>query len=165
MMPEDEETHIKYVLVIKDDFSGFVELIPCKSADAATCAQGLLQWFKRFGVATTWVSDQGAHFKNAVIETLARVLGVQHHFVTAYCPWSNGTVEVVNRLLLKCLRALLSERKISRARWESVLGVVQMALNYQPADRLENRAPVTAFTCLPAITPLSVVFTTNGAVV
>ncbi|KAE8991224.1 hypothetical protein PR001_g21286 [Phytophthora rubi] len=27
----------------------------------------------------------------------------------AYCPWANGTVEVVNRLLLKLLRAVLSE--------------------------------------------------------
>ncbi|OWZ13084.1 Retrotransposon protein [Phytophthora megakarya] len=57
-LPEDEDTHSKYVLVIKDDFSGFVE---------------------------------GAHVKNAVIDTLACVLGAQHHFVTAYCPWANGT--------------------------------------------------------------------------
>ncbi|POM60165.1 hypothetical protein PHPALM_31010 [Phytophthora palmivora] len=105
-----------------------------------------------------WVSDQGSHFKNLVMEELATLLGVQHHFVTAYCPWANGTVEVVNRQLLKCLRSLLSGRKIPPARWVSVLRVVRTALNHQSADRLGNRAPVTAFTGLPATTPVSVIF-------
>ncbi|POM60166.1 hypothetical protein PHPALM_31011 [Phytophthora palmivora] len=47
-MPEDEDTQNKYILVIKDDFSGFVELIPGKAADAETCAQGQVEWFARF---------------------------------------------------------------------------------------------------------------------
>ncbi|OWZ18144.1 Retrotransposon protein [Phytophthora megakarya] len=70
-MPEDEETQSKYVLVIK-----------------------------KMSVASSSLFHQGPHFKNAVIETLTRSLGAQHHFVTAYCPWANGTVEVVSRLLL-----------------------------------------------------------------
>ncbi len=87
---------------------------------------------------------------------LRRTLGAQHHFVTAYSPWANGTAEVMNRQLLRCLRAILVERQ-----WASVLPVVQAALNHQPADRLGDVAPVTAFTAftgLPATRPLDALF-------
>ncbi|OWZ08682.1 Gag-pol Polyprotein [Phytophthora megakarya] len=50
----------------------------------------------------SWVSDQGTHFKNKVIEALQHAIGGHHHFTTARCPWANGTVEVVNREVLRC---------------------------------------------------------------
>lgn len=109
-----------------------------------------------------WVSDQGTHFKNQVIDELAKAVGANHHFMTAYCPWANGTVEVVNRLLLKCMRALLSERRLSPAKWESIVGMVQAALNQQPSDKLGGRAPVTAFMGLLATTPLSTIFSSGS---
>ncbi|KAJ0392975.1 hypothetical protein P43SY_009109 [Pythium insidiosum] len=94
---------VKYILVLKDGMSGFVELVACVHATADAASQGLLDWFKRFGVVRQWVSDQGAHFKNQVIEHLQTSLGAHHHFTTAYTPWANGTVEVVNREVLKGL--------------------------------------------------------------
>ncbi|GMF43963.1 unnamed protein product [Phytophthora fragariaefolia] len=157
-LPEDENSHNKYVLVVKDDFRGFVELY------ARTCATSLLAWSHRYGVVWQWVSDQGTPFKNQVVHELAMKLGANHHFTTAYCPWANGTVEVVNRLLLKCIRAVLSERRLSPSKWETVLGMVQAALNQQPSDKLGRRAPATAFMRLPATTPLSAIFTTDGVV-
>ncbi|GMF39033.1 unnamed protein product [Phytophthora fragariaefolia] len=49
----------KDVLVLKDDMSGFVELVECSAATASETADALLAWFKRFGVVTQWVSDRG----------------------------------------------------------------------------------------------------------
>ncbi|KAG6610583.1 uncharacterized protein IUM83_06707 [Phytophthora cinnamomi] len=111
--------------------------------------QSLLDWFKRFGVVRQWVSDQGAHFRNQVIAELQRALGAHHHFTTAYTPWANGTVEVVNREVLKAVKALLSERRLRVEDWPRVLPVVQGALNQMPADRLNGKSPLTAFTALP----------------
>jgi Integrase zinc binding domain len=51
----------QYVLVIKDDMSGFCVLIKCAAADALAVQEGLLDWFKLFGVCEQWVSDQGSH--------------------------------------------------------------------------------------------------------
>jgi transposase InsO family protein len=76
----------EYVLVIKDDVSKFVWLLPAKNADSTTVADGLLQWFASFGVCTTRVSDQGSHFLNKTIQDMQRVLGARHHFTTARCP-------------------------------------------------------------------------------
>ncbi|GMF18554.1 unnamed protein product [Phytophthora fragariaefolia] len=163
-LPEDEDSHNKYVLVVKDDFSSFTELYPAADPDASTCADALLQWFYRYGIVHQWVSDQGTHFKNEVIKKLAANVGGNHHFTTAYCPWANGTVEVANRLLLKCMRAVLSERQMSPSKWESVLGMVKAALNQQPSDKLGGRAPVTAFMSLPATTPLATIFSADSVI-
>lgn len=155
MPPSFRDTH--YVLVLKDDMSGYCELVECITADAETVQEALTDWFKRFGVVHQWVSDQGAHFKNKVIDALRKLVGSHHHFVTAYTPWANGTVEVVNRVLLRCLKALLSELKLQVFEWPLLLPAVQSALNHTPADKLGNIAPVTAFTQLPASTPLKTI--------
>lgn len=148
----------QYVLVLKDDMSGFVELVECLTADSEEVTTALLHWFSRFGVVLQWVSDQGSHFKNKVMEDLHRVLGGHHHFVAAYNPWVNGTVEVVNRMVLRVIKALLSELKLRPSQWPELLPVVQAALNMRPADRLGGVVPVTAFTQLPATTALTVLF-------
>ncbi|KAE9026859.1 hypothetical protein PR001_g12099, partial [Phytophthora rubi] len=38
-----------YILVLKDDYSHFCELVACKQADAATAAHAILEWNMRFG--------------------------------------------------------------------------------------------------------------------
>ncbi|OWZ02951.1 hypothetical protein PHMEG_00025404 [Phytophthora megakarya] len=77
-LPQGEDSGNKYILVLKDDFSGFV-----------SCGR------RRTQMPALWVSDQGTHFKNQVIEELPKSVGANHHFTTASCPWANGTVEVV----------------------------------------------------------------------
>ncbi|ETV63745.1 hypothetical protein H257_19325 [Aphanomyces astaci] len=74
-----------------------------------------------------------------------------HHLTTAYSPWADVTVEVDNRLMLRALKALLSEMKLNE--WPHVQPLLQGALYHQPAVRLGEIVPVTAFTDLPAITP------------
>ncbi|OWZ24452.1 Retrotransposon protein [Phytophthora megakarya] len=72
-----------------------------------------------------WVSDQGTHFKNRVIEALKHLLGAHHHFTTARCPWSNGTIEVVTREVLRCARSLLSEWSLATTEWTLVIKIIQ----------------------------------------
>ncbi|ETV85604.1 hypothetical protein H257_03310 [Aphanomyces astaci] len=119
-------------------------------ADAAATAQCLIPRFTTFGCVDTWVPDDGSHFKNEVIEKVQKLVGAHHHITTANSPWANGTVEVVNRLVLRAVKALLSEMKLNADEWPHVLPLVKGALNHQPADRLGRLAPVTAFSGLPA---------------
>eukprot|EP00171_Calliarthron_tuberculosum_P014724 IDg14724t1 len=106
------EDNMLYVLILKDDLSGYVRLIPTSEADAETVAKHLLEWFANFGVVSQWVSDRGSHFRNELIKALREATKSSHHFTLAYCPWSNGTVEVVCRELLRTSRALLSELQL-----------------------------------------------------
>ncbi|GMG17483.1 unnamed protein product [Phytophthora fragariaefolia] len=41
---------VKYVLVLKDGMSGYVELVACLQVTSDTAYQALIDWFKRFGV-------------------------------------------------------------------------------------------------------------------
>lgn len=152
----------QYVFVVKDGFSGYVELTICPSCTSDQAYDALLGWFSRFGVVSTWVSDRGAHFTSTLVDRLRKSLGIRHHLTMAYCPWSNGSVEVVNRLLLKCVRAIMSKKKLALPEWPSVIPMVQSALNHQASDRLGGVPPITAFTQLPAQTPLTSVLQPPG---
>jgi hypothetical protein len=99
----------KYVLVLMDGFSKFVELVPAVTDDAQTVVNALLDWFKRFGVVNFWVSDRGTHFTAAVMAGLRTALGAHHHFTATYAAWSNGQVERVNRKLRETLSAMRME--------------------------------------------------------
>ena len=66
----------------------------------------LVDWYQRFGVAETHVSDKGSHFKNKVVAELNDILKTKHHYTTAYSSKSNGTVERVNREIVTVLRSL-----------------------------------------------------------
>lgn len=148
------ESAMRYVLILKDDFSGYTWLVPTSETDAETAANALLQWFASFGIARIWVSDQGSHFKNELVTKLCESLQSQHHFTLPYCPWSNGTVEVVCRELLRAMRALLSELQMPQRCWPQILPLVQSVLNNSILSRLGNRSPTTVFTGQSPESPL-----------
>jgi hypothetical protein len=148
----------QYLLVIVDGYSKFVRLVPALTADAATVVSALLDWFSMFGVARQFVSDQGSHFNNQVLELLQQHLLIQHHFTAAYAPWSNGQVERVNREVRELLTALLSENKLSNDAWVSLVPVVNHIINNTPSRRLGGHAPITVFTSHKPTSPLDVIF-------
>jgi Integrase core domain/Chromo (CHRromatin Organisation MOdifier) domain len=148
-------TGFKYLLLIKDDLSGYVWFVPSTNADAAAVVDALTSWFASFGVATTCVSDRGSHFKNRVIDGVRHALKSRHHFITAYCPWANGTVERACKEVLRACRALLSEFRLVPASWPEVYKLIQAILNNSVSPQRGNYAPLTAaFTGRPADNPL-----------
>ena len=162
MMPG--EKNLLYILIIKDDHSGYVWLIPAEAANSETVVESLIRWFTTFGIVTTWVSDRGSHFKNELVAQLQARLKIQHHFTLAYCPWSNGTVEVVCREVLRACRALLSEMQLPLKSWPDVVPMVQSALNNSMLPRLGNRCPQTVFMGLPHSSPISTVLRRDNGV-
>jgi hypothetical protein len=136
------------ILVIKDDLSHFVELIPCRKATAFVIAEALLDWYKRFGLALYHVSDQGTHSE------LNRLIHTEHHFVIAYIHQANGTIERVNREILNVLKSLLSEFRLSQQSSPGMIPLVQSALNHASSPSLGGVAPITVFTGLLAQNPL-----------
>jgi hypothetical protein len=119
------KTGLKSVVVVKDDMSGFVRLYPAENADAVTTAAFLMDWFTTFGCVDTWVSDGGSHFKNEVIEKVRKLVGAHHHITTACSPWTNGTIEVVNRCVLRAVKTLSGEMKLQVDEWPLILPLVK----------------------------------------
>jgi hypothetical protein len=137
-------------------------LIPTASADSATTADALLNWFSLFGVATTWISDQGSHFKNAVVTRLAQLLRIEHNFTLSYTPHMNGTVERLNRDILTVFRVTLHANQLPFTDWPFLVPVIQLILNSSVGFR--GFAPIHIFTGLPPVEPLELIMHRNKAI-
>jgi Integrase core domain len=76
----------QYLLLLKDDLSGYLWLVPCRTADAAATVDALMRWFAVFDVVLLWISDRGSHFKNELVQRVQKKLKANHNFTTANCP-------------------------------------------------------------------------------
>jgi transposase InsO family protein len=119
----------QYLLLLKDDLSGYLWLVPCHTTDSAATVDALMRWFAVFGVVLLWISDRGSHFKNEVVQRVQQELKAKHHFTTASCPWSNGTIESACKQVIRAFRAVLSELKMNADEWPEVVNMVQIVLN------------------------------------
>lgn len=156
----------EYTLVIMDDLSGYVMLYPCTNADAASTVDCLLDWFTRFGVCNRLYTDGGSHLVNQWVKLLAQTLRVNHHITTAYSPTANGTVENVNRQLLRALRSLLSEFKLETRQWPRLIPIVNATLNATPSARLGGFTHFRAFLGRDPVSSLHAVFNSaSGAII
>ena len=150
-----------YLLVIKDDFTGFVNFYPCASPTSDVVVESLLSWYSLFGVATCHVSDQGSHFKNAVVKELNRKLTTKHHFTLPYAPWSNGTVERVNREIRRLIRSWISEFRIELTAWPDLIPLMVHVLNFSNSTR-SGYAPAELFGGFRPRYPLETILTSSG---
>lgn len=146
---------MQYILVIRDDLSGYLWLSPSASADSAHTAQELSRWISVFTTMDMWISDQGAHFKNELLRELASAHRIRHNFTVAYSPWINGTVESCMRTIRAACTALRSEFHLGPQDWPSLVGIIMSALNAAPLRRLGKRPNGTYRTPLEVMTGLT----------
>jgi hypothetical protein len=132
----------KWVLVMLDDFTGYVRLVPCSEPTADIVVDSILQWRADFGTPRKLVSDQGSYFKSKVVAELCRLTNISLHFVVSYVHYPNGTVEVMNRHIQDLMKSLVSELRCDTAQWPWLIVHVQHTLNHRSQARLGNRAPV-----------------------
>lgn len=154
----DTDSGFTYVLVLKDLFSRFVELIPSASADAEHVVRALLDWYRRYGPACTWISDRGSHFVNDIVGKLADLHSTGHHLTVAYAPWSNGAVERANREIREVLSGLVLEARHGHDEWPLMLPLVQHSLNNIPSPALDGLAPITVFLGKEPLPPLAALY-------
>ena len=90
----------RYMLVIIDRFSRWVEAVPSKHQGAATVVKFLTnEVIPRFGIPTEISSDNGSAFVNHVVKQVLQALRVEQRLGCVYHPQSQGIVERVNGTL------------------------------------------------------------------
>ncbi len=90
----------KYILVIADYFSKWVEAYPLPNQEAKTVAEVLVkECVCRFGAPLYLHSDQGRNFEASVFAEVCLLLGIKKTRTTPYHPQSDGMVERFNRTL------------------------------------------------------------------
>ena len=116
------------IIVIIDNFSRFVDLYPANSTNAEGAADALLQFVGRFATPLAFTTDSGSNFKSKLIAGLMDRLGCDHLLTKAYSKEQNALVERVNKEILRHLRNIIFDRRIS-AEWSKYLPIVQRIVN------------------------------------
>ena len=94
----------KYVLVVGDYFTKWVEAYPMPNMEAKTVAELFVNHFiARFGVPDVLHTDQGCNFESTLLKETCLLLGVQKTRTSPYHPQSDGLIERFNRTLLSML--------------------------------------------------------------
>lgn len=115
MGPMNEtERYNRYILVVQDYFTKWVEAYPLPDEQAVTVAEVLVaQWVCRFGAPQVLHSDQGSNFQSEVFQRMCQLLGVEKTNTTPFRPQSDGQVERFNATLQKILSTTAE-----RCHWE-----------------------------------------------
>ncbi|KAL5018579.1 hypothetical protein ScPMuIL_004301, partial [Solemya velum] len=115
----------KYILVVGDLYSKWIESYPIPDQEAKTVAQVLTyKFFTRFGVPKQLHSDQGGNFESKLFKELCSLLGINKTRTTAYRPESDGMIERFNRTMKNILSKYV---QADQSDWDLHLPTVTMA--------------------------------------
>nr|GEZ49200.1 reverse transcriptase domain-containing protein [Tanacetum cinerariifolium] len=108
----------KYILVVVDYLSKWVEAKALPTNDSRVVCKFLKNLFARFSAPRAIISDRGTHFCNDQFTKVMQKYIVTHHLATPYHPQTSGQMEVSNRGLKRIL-----EREVGKnhASWSDKL--------------------------------------------
>jgi transposase InsO family protein len=90
----------KYILVVKDALTRYVEVHPIKNKEPISVAKVLVdQIYCRHGAIGTLISDRGGEFLNNLCDHVSALLQIRRVCTTPHNPRSNGSVETFNHTL------------------------------------------------------------------
>ncbi|NXO19418.1 TF29 protein, partial [Oriolus oriolus] len=120
----------KYLLVIVDHLTHWMEDFPTVNATAHTVSKVILeQIFPRYGMVHRIDSDQGTHFTSQIFQQLAHQMGIEWRLHTPWHPQSSGRVERMNQTIKNTLTKLILETKWT---WVKCLPLALLRIRTQP---------------------------------
>jgi transposase InsO family protein len=81
----------RYIIIVSDYFTKWVEAMPMFKDDGETAALFLFnQIIARFDVPREIVTNHGSHFQNQMMTELTSKIGLQQEYSSPYYPQANG---------------------------------------------------------------------------
>ncbi len=116
----------KYVVVMVDMFSRFVILEPIAKTARAVAHAIVSRLICEHTAPRVLLSDNGAEFRNKILQEICSQFNVTQTFTVAYHPVSNGLVERANRKILEALHPIVGR---FNGTWENWLPQVEATIN------------------------------------
>lgn len=114
----------KYVVVLVDSFSKWVEAYPIPNIEAKTVAEKVvMEFISRFGVPHTIKSDRGRQFECELFSEMCRLLEVEHRMSTPFHPQGNSKCE----RMVKVVGNLISSYCRDYKEWDANLPLLTLA--------------------------------------
>uniref|UniRef100_T1IKH2 Integrase catalytic domain-containing protein n=1 Tax=Strigamia maritima TaxID=126957 RepID=T1IKH2_STRMM len=118
----------KFILVIINYATGWVEVVPLRNAKILTLVPHIMRFFQTYGVPHYIVSDNGKQFVSDIYNALCENAGIIPNRTSPYHPQTNYT-ERINRNIKIMLQIFTSEHK----HWDRVIGNINFALQTAPS--------------------------------
>jgi hypothetical protein len=102
----------KYVLILLEQMSQYVTLVPTKDMRAETAAQAIMDhYILRFGAFRYLVSDRSTSWLNQLFEAFLKMPGMQAHHVrtSPFRPQTNSLTKLQNKSIVRHLRAFCTD--------------------------------------------------------
>lgn len=93
----------KYLLVIVDGFSKFVQVYPTKTTNAKEVLDKLTKMQPIFGNPQRAITDKGVTFTSSNFKNFCAKENIEHVTITTGVPCGNGQVERINRIIISVL--------------------------------------------------------------
>ena len=119
------ESGNKYILVVMDQFTKFVEVYAIPDQTAERVAEKIVfEFISRYGVPLEMHSDQGRNFESVLFQEVCRLLEVHKTRTTPFHPASNDMVEKFNSTLLNMITTYVNDEQDN---WDKCLNLVTSA--------------------------------------
>ena len=129
----------KYLLVIVDSFSKWMEAFPMQTQEANEIADILFsQVFTRFGAPVELCSDRGKAFMGKLVAALCALFDVKKVNTSSYHPQCDGLCE---RHIGSISQAIRTSIKTDQSNWDTLLPGILMAHRATPATQSSKLSP------------------------
>src|SRR5215216_1582249 len=123
----------KYLLVMVDKFTKWIEAKPVKTAEAGPVIDFISGVVHRYGVLHSIITDNGSNFIAEEVKTWCAQLGIKLDHASVYLPQTNGQVERANGLIMSGIKPrLVCSLRQSDKHWVEELDSVLWGLQTTP---------------------------------
>lgn len=116
----------KYILVICDHFTKWIEVVPLKRITAEEVAKCLVDYFCRYGICESLLSDQGRQYESALIGEMCDLLDIGKMRTAPERPQCDGLSERTNRSIKQMIKAFVNSKHND---WDEKLAMLAFAYN------------------------------------
>jgi hypothetical protein len=110
MGPFPKSKSYKYILVVVEYVSKWVEAMPCRATDAKNSKKMFEETiFPCFGVPRRVISDGGTHFMDKNFHNYLAKHEIYHNVATPYHPQTSGQAETSNKQIKNILQKTVNE--------------------------------------------------------
>jgi hypothetical protein len=101
----------RYILVVVDHFTKFVQAYALRDQTAPTFAECLVNYFFTFGLPTSILTDQGPSFQSNLLREIYIQLDINQLRTTPYHPETDGQTERMNQTIKQMIRTTVEDHQ------------------------------------------------------
>ena len=124
----------KYLLVMINTFTGWIERFPTLTEKAEEVGKNLLhEIIPRFVLPRSLQSDNWTSFTSKVTQRVAKGLGITYYFHCSWRPQSSGKVERASQFLKLAIKKITQETSLG---WKEALQIALLCTCIAPKEQV-----------------------------